>query len=89
MEVKRQAEQLKRELDNAQIEINEVPGVKIVITGAQNFVSLEIEDQLLALENKERIKSALLQSCNAAIKKSQNLATQKMKAMTGLNIPGL
>ena len=89
MEVKRQAEQLKRELDTTQIEVQEVPGIKIVITGAQSFLSVDIDEQLLAAENKTRTENAILQSLNAAIKKSQQVATQKMKAMTGLNIPGL
>lgn len=89
MEVKKQAEQLKRELDNSNIEVNDVAGIKIVINGAQNFISLDIDEELLTVENKNRIKSDLLLSLNAAIKKSQNLAAQKMRAMTGLNIPGM
>ena len=88
MEVKRQAEQLKRELDSSNIEVNDVQGIKIVINGSQNFLSLDIDDRLLSLENKNKIKNDLLNSLNTAIKKSQNLATQKMKEMTGLNIPG-
>ena len=90
MEVKRQAEGLKRELDAANIEVNEVRGIKVVITGSQNFKSVEIDAaEYLNLEKKNKLESDLLRTLNSAIKKAQNLAAQKMKAMTGLNIPGL
>ena len=89
MEVKRQAESLKRELDAAHIEVTEVRGIKIVINGSQNFKSVEIDPELLNAENKKRLESDLMRALNSAIKKVQNLAAQKMKAMTGLNIPGL
>ena len=89
MELKRQAEALKRELDAAYMVVSEVPGIKIVINGSQNFISLDIDDALLTMENKNRIKSDLLRSLNDAIKKSQSLAAQKMKAITGMNLPGL
>ena len=88
MEVKRQAESLKRELDAANIEVTEVRGIKIVINGSQNFKSVEIDPELLNAENKKRLENDLMRALNSAIKKAQNLAAQKMKAMTGLNIPG-
>ena len=86
MEMKKQAEELKRQLDAATVEVNDVPGIKIVITGSQNFRSLEITDELL--NNRNRLQSDLLRSLNTAIKRSQDLGAQKMRAMTGLNIPG-
>ena len=89
MEVKRQAENLKRELDAATIDVNEVRGIKIVVTGSQNFKSVEVDSELLKPENKARFENDLTRSLNAAIKKAQNLAAQKMKSMTGLNLPGL
>ena len=88
MEIKRQAEQIKRELEAASVEISEVPGIKITVTGAQNFRSIEIEESLLGADNKGRLETDLLRSLNAAIKKSQVLAAQKMKdVMPGF--PGL
>ena len=87
MEVKRQAEELKRELDRLQIEINEERGIRIVISGSQNFQKIEVDTDLFS--DKSRLEAGLLKSLNAAIAKSQGLAAQKMKAMTGLNIPGL
>ncbi len=89
MDMKKQAEGLKRELDSANIEVSEVRGIKIVISGSQNFQSIEISPELLNGENQKRLENDLLRALNSAIKKSQNLAAQKMKAMTGFNIPGL
>ena len=89
MEMKKQAEGIKRELDSSPIEVNEVRGIKIVINGAQNFQSLEIAPELFSQENKNRLENDLLRALNAAIRKSQNLAAQKMQAMTGLTIPEL
>ncbi len=89
MEIKKQAETLKRELDASTIEVNDVRGIKILVNGSQNFQSLEIGHELLNPDNKKRLESDLLRAMNSAIKKSQNLAAQKMKSMTGLNIPGL
>lgn len=88
MELKKQADQIKRELDAALVDVQEVNGIKISITGSQNFRSIEIDGPLLAPENKERLEADLLRSMNAAIKKSQTVAAQKMKdVMPGL--PGM
>ena len=85
MELKKQADQIKRELDAITTEVNEVPGVKVVITGSQNIRSLEIDAQLLNPDNKRRLEGDILKSVNAAVKKSQQLAAQKMKDV----MPGL
>ena len=89
MEVKKQAEQIKRELDGTRTEVNSVRGIKIIIDGSQHFQSIEIDNELLGAENKKRLEADLLHSLNSAIGKSQAMAAQKMKDLTGLNIPGL
>ena len=89
MEMKKKAEELKRELDSVNIEVGEVRWIKIVISGSQNFQSVEISPELLNPENQKQLENDLRRAFNSAIKKSQNLAAQKMQAMTGLNIPGL
>jgi DNA-binding YbaB/EbfC family protein len=81
MEMKKQAERIKKELDNTMVEVNAVNGIKIVVNGVQNFQSLEIDENLVSKGNKQRLEADLLYSVNEAIKKSQELATQKMKAV--------
>ena len=89
MELKRQADQLKKELETIKIEVADVRGIKIVVNGAQSFQSIEIDDSLLSPANKNRVQMDLLRSVNTAIKKSQQQAANKMKNMPGFNIPGL
>ncbi|MBU0469743.1 MAG: YbaB/EbfC family nucleoid-associated protein [Candidatus Omnitrophica bacterium] len=88
MEMKKKADQIKRELDSSSIEVNEVNGIKMTITGAQDFKSIEIDEGLLNAGNRKRFENDLLRSVNAAIKKSQNLAATKMKAVMP-NLPGM
>ncbi|OGX09809.1 MAG: hypothetical protein A2Y03_07095 [Omnitrophica WOR_2 bacterium GWF2_38_59] len=88
MEMKKKADQIKRELDSSSIEVNEVNGIKMTITGAQDFKSIEIAEGLLNAGNRQRFEKDLLRSVNAAIKKSQNLAASKMKAVMP-NLPGM
>jgi DNA-binding protein YbaB len=81
MEMKKQPDRIKRELDAATVEINEVRGVKMVVNGSQNFRSLEIDETLLGAENKKKLESDILRSVNKAIEKSQRMAAEKMKAV--------
>ena len=85
MEMKKQADQIKRELDQITVEVNEVKGIKIVVTGSQDFRSLEIDESLLTAGNKSKAEADILKSINAAIKKSQATAAQKMAAL----MPGI
>jgi DNA-binding YbaB/EbfC family protein len=85
MEMKRQADRLKRELDAAQVESQAIPGIKITINGSQTFQSIEIDETLLRPENRIRFQGDLLKSVNAAIRQSQQVAAQKMKDV----LPGM
>ena len=89
MEMKRQAEELKKQLEATLIEVSDVKGIAITIDGAQNFKSIQIDSVLVQDNNKAALEAGLLKAVNAAIAKSQRMATQKMQEMTGLNIPGM
>ena len=78
MEMKKQADRIKKELDAITVESSDVPGVKIQITGSQTFKSLVIDDNLLKPERREQLQKDLLRGMNAAIKKAQTVAAQKM-----------
>ena len=88
MEMKKQADRIKKELENIVVEVKEVEGISIQITGSQSFRSIEINQDLLKPENKGRFEKELLRSLNAAVKKSQKEAAEKMAASMP-NIPGL
>jgi len=89
MEMKKQADILKKELESTIIEVQETRGIKVVVNGAQIFQSIAIEDSLLTPANKNRIQMDLLKSINTAVKRSQQAAANKMKSMPGFNLPGL
>ena len=83
MEMKKQADILKKELESTIIEVQETRGIKVVVNGAQIFQSIEIEEGLLNAGNKNRIQMDLLKNMNTAIKRSQQAAANKMKSMPG------
>lgn len=85
MEMKKQADQLKRELDAQKVETNDVRGIKVVINGSQNFQSITIDEALINAGNKASLERDLLRSINAAIKASQLMAAKKMQEI----MPGL
>ncbi len=89
MEMKKQADKIKRELDSASVETNVVKGIKIVITGSQDFKSIEIDESLIDASKKGRLQADILRSVNAAIKQSQGIAASKMKALMPGGFPGM
>lgn len=88
MEMKKQADRIKKELDALIVDVNEVKGIDIQLTGSQSFRLITIDEQFLKPENKARLEKDLLRSLNAAIKKSQSTAAQKM-AVSMPKIPGM
>ncbi|MBF0569969.1 MAG: YbaB/EbfC family nucleoid-associated protein [Candidatus Omnitrophica bacterium] len=89
MELKNQADALKKELEKIIIEYNEVRGIKIKLNGAQMFQSIEIEDSWLDPKQKSRFHVELVKAINMATKKAQKEAAIQMQKSGGLNIPGL
>ncbi len=89
MELKKQADMLKKELEKLVIDYNEVRGIKIKLNGAQIFQNIEIEDNWMDLKQKARFQTELIKAVNMAIRKSQKEAASQMQKIPGLNIPGL
>ncbi len=79
MELKRQADTIKRELEAVSVDVQEVRGIKLTINGSQQFKSIEIDEVLLNPANKARLQVDLLRSLNTAVAKSQGVAAQRMK----------
>ncbi len=88
-EMQKKMQEVKRHLDNTNFDIQSSDGlVKITMNGAQEVKELTIKDNL---EDSERahLACSLKDTFNRAIKRSQDIAAQKMKDVTGVNIPGL
>ena len=88
-EMQKKMQEVKRELDNTNFDIQSSDGmVKITMNGAQEVKEIVLKDNLDDSE-KARLGNSLKDTFNRAIKRSQELAAQKMKDVTGLNLPGL
>ena len=88
-EMQKKMQEVKRELDNTNFDIQSPDGlIKITMNGAQEVKEITIKDNL---EDAQRVQlsGSLKDTFNRAIKRSQDIAAQKMKDVTGLNIPGL
>jgi DNA-binding protein YbaB len=86
-QLQRQAKEIKKELKNTHIEA-EVDGIIVVIDGEQEVVSVAIPEQ--AHQNPGKLQENLVKAFNKAIKKSQQIAADKMKPMMGgMGIPGM
>ena len=89
--LQKQAKQIKAELKNLHIEA-EIDGVKVVVDGEQEIQEVEVSPELLAPENKTKLEKALKATFSKAIKKSQEIAAERMRGMMGnmgLNLPGM
>lgn len=83
--LQKQAKTLKKELKNIHIEA-EVDGIMVVITGEQEFLSVNIpEETWNNLKNsdfgKKKLEEAFLKACNKAAKKAQEISGSKMKGI--------
>ena len=88
-EMQKKMQEVKRELDNINFDIQSSDGaVKITMNGSQEIKEVVIKDNLGESE-KGHLASSLKDTFNRAIKCSQEVAAQKMKEVTGFNIPGL
>ena len=89
IEMQKKMQELKRELDNTDFEITSFDNlVKIKMNGSQEVKELNFLGDLSAME-KTNLEKATKDTYNRAIKRSQGLAAEKMKGVTGLNLPGL
>jgi len=64
--------------------------VQMVMTGHQRLQSVQIEPDILTPDDVEMLQDLILAAVNEAIERSQQLASDRMGALTGgLNVPGL
>lgn len=64
--------------------------VKVEANGAQEILSVKIEDDLLSSGDKELLEELVAAAANDALYKARDLVTQEIGKLTGgLPIPGL
>lgn len=85
--IQKQAKEIKRELQSLHIEA-EMEGVKVVINGEQEMIEVVITDQ--APTDKIKLGALIAKCFNKAIKKSQQIAAEKMRSVMGdMGLEGL
>ena len=88
-DMQKKMQELKRELENTTFEIESPDkSLKIIMNGSQEIREIKIQANPGDSPNSE-LETALKDTCNRAIKRSHDIAAEKMKAITGLNLPGL
>ena len=94
----RQAQQLQAKLEKAQEELEKATveassgggAVTVVITGQQQIRSVKISPEVVDPEDVELLEDLVMTAVNEALRKSQELAANRLGALTGgLKIPGL
>ncbi len=79
--LQKEAKKIKKELAATHI-FAEVGGVKVTVSGEQIIISVEILDEMI-LDDPTRLSQAMMDATNKALKKSQQVAAEKMKAIMG------
>jgi DNA-binding YbaB/EbfC family protein len=90
-EFRKQAQKIQKELRDTLIEVTEADGkVKVVFSGEQKCEEISVDPELLAPDRKNDLERALKSAVSQAITQSQQVAAQKMQAITGgLGLPGM
>lgn len=89
MDMKKKMEDVKRELDNTDFEVASSDGlVKITMNGSQEVKEVCIQKDIQGMD-KVNLEKAIKDAYNRSIKRSHDIAAQKMKEVTGFNLPGL
>ena len=78
-------------LGDETVEVSVGGGVlQMVMTGNQRLLSVRIEPDILNADDVEMLQDLVVAAVNEAIERSQQLASDRMGALTGgLNLPGL
>ena len=77
LKLQQEAQKIKNELSNIHIEA-EVDGVVITVDGEMKVISTKIENADI-LKDQEKLEKAITAAANKGIKKSQEIAAEKMK----------
>ena len=82
---------MQEELGNTQLEVTAGGGaVTVVIDGHQRVHSVKISPDAVDLDDLSLLEDLVLAAINEAIKKSQDMAQERLGSLTGgLSIPGL
>ena len=93
-----QAKIMKKKMDQVQENLKEMTVdassgggmVKVVVNGASELTSIEIDPSVINAEDPEMLQDLILTAVNEGVKMSKELAESEMSQVTGgVNIPGM
>ena len=99
----KQVQKLQAEMERKQQElrnktVSEESGggmVRATVNGQKELISLEINDEVISVEDKEMLEDLIVAAVNKAIESASKMAEEEMASLTkgiippGMNIPGL
>ncbi len=89
MDMRKKFEEIKKDLDKTSFSIESSGGtIKITMNGSQEVQEVSLGNDFSEKE-KDKLEKELRDTINRAVKRSQEIAAQKMKTATGLNLPGM
>jgi DNA-binding YbaB/EbfC family protein len=90
-EFQKKMKQMQEELKNKTVEATAGGGmVTVIANGRQDIISIKIEPEVVNPTDVEMLEDLILAAVNEAKRKSEELAQEEMKKITGgMNIPGL
>lgn len=89
-DLRSQAKKMQNELSDETVHTDEMGGkLAIVMDGNQKVLSLDIDESLIASENKDKLQNGLKDLFNNAVKKVQRQVAQKMMKDKNINFGDL
>ncbi|MBW3613431.1 MAG: YbaB/EbfC family nucleoid-associated protein [Chloroflexi bacterium] len=96
-QIAKMAQQMQAQMAQAQEELKETTleataggGVKVVITGAQEIRSIEIDPSAVDPDEVEMLQDLVLSAVNEAIGRSKELERERMGSIAGgMGMPGM
>lgn len=90
-QIQKQMMRLQEELEEATVEATVGGGaVKAVVSGKMKVESITIDPDAVSPEDVEMLQDLVLAAVNEGLDKAQQMASEKMGALTGgMNIPGM
>jgi len=90
-ELQKKAKKIQKELQDLLIEASSLEGkILVVFNGEQKMEEISIAEELLHPERKAELEKGIKDAITQALKKAQQVATEKTKEVVGdMGIPGM
>jgi DNA-binding YbaB/EbfC family protein len=89
LDAQKKMKEMKRQLEATSFTVSSADGlITITMSGTQEVKEVRVKDEVTTL-GKADLEKAMADVYNRALKRSQEIAAEKMKDITGFQLPGL